>query len=164
MEPEMSQGVDASQSSQDADHTARVDSAAVQTGAPRGARVTQAFAPDSASQSDEAPVVERSSWLRDDDYWRKVTYISATGRRPGDRIATRPLPRPDRFHKRSPLQSIVILTLVIALIILIPVGVVMAARAAAQLTLPSVIPGISQPTASPVNHATVTPTATPKKK
>ncbi len=158
MEPDVSQGVDISQSGQDADHAARMDGAAVQTGAPREARVTRAL------ESDAEPAVERSSWLRDDDYWRKVTYISATGRRPGDRLATRPLPRPDRFRKSSPLRSIVILALVIALIVLIPVGVVMAARAAAQLTLPSVIPGVSQPTVTPVSHATVTSTATPKKK
>ena len=125
---------------------------------PEGARVTRKI--EVAGVSDEAPpTVARGAWLRDDDYWRKVTYMSATGRRASDRPETRPLPRPDRFAARSPLRSLATLALVVALIILIPVGVVAAAQEASKLALPANIPGISQPTEVP---ATLTPSPKPK--
>ncbi len=176
MEPDMSQGVETPPSgqgaSQDVGHAAGADgapthNAGAATGAARAPRITRALDPDEALNGDAPsapPQVEQSAWLRDDDYWRKVTYISATGRRPGDRLATRPLPRPERFRARSSLHSAVILALVIVLIILIPVGVVMAGNAAAHFSIPTTIPGITQPTVTPTFTPAHSPTATPKKK
>lgn len=130
-----------------------------------GARVTRKIEVASFSADDAPPSVERRAWLRDDDYWRKVTYMSATGRRAGDRPPTRPLPRPDRFAARSPWRSLVILALVIALIILIPYGVITVAREASKFVLPGNIPGISQPTAVPPTYTPAPkPTATPHHK
>jgi hypothetical protein len=129
-----------------------------------GVRITHRLASD-ALDDDGPPTVERAAWLRDDDYWRKVTYMSATGRQAAVRPATRPLPRPDRFNKRSPLRSIAILLLVIALIICLPIGVVTAERMASQFVLPGAIPGINQPTEVPATHTPpVKPTATPRHK
>ena len=171
MEPEMLQGVGTPPSGleagQDASHTVEGENASTHTGAARASRITRALEPDGSLTGDAPsapPQVERSAWLRDDDYWRKVTYISATGRRPGDRLATRPLPRPERFRVRSPYRSGAVLALVIALIILIPVGVVMAGNAAAHFSIPTTIPGITQPTVTPTFTPVHTPTATPKKK
>jgi hypothetical protein len=135
------------------------------TGAVSGARVTRKIEVASVREDDAPPSVERAAWLRDDDYWRKVTYMSATGRHPGVQPSTRPLPRPDRFAARSPLRSLMILALVVALIILIPIGVVTAAREASKLILPANFPGISQPTEVPPTHTPgPKPTATPQHK
>lgn len=130
-----------------------------------GARVTRKIEVAGVREDDPPPSVDRGAWLRDDDYWRKVTYMSATGRRAGDRPPTRPLPRPDRFAARSPLRSLMILALVVALVVLIPFGVVTAAREASKLVLPANIPGISQPTEVPPTHTPAPkPTATPHHK
>ena len=133
--------------------------------APLGPRITHRLASDALDDDEGPPSVHRAAWLRDDDYWRKVTFMSATGRRPGERPTARPLPRPDRFAARSPVRSVAILALVVALIILIPIGVITAERVASQIILPANIPGISQPTAAPPTHTpTVKPTATPRHK
>jgi hypothetical protein len=167
MDPETSAGVGAPLSGQDA--SAGPPSAGAEMGAspapevaPREARVTRTLASDGAA--DAKPQVERSAWLRDEDYWRKVTYMSATGRRPGDRLATRPLPRPDRFPTPSRLRSTIILSLVIALMILTPIGIIVARNAVSHITIPTTIPGFTQPTVTPAPAPTLTPTATPKKK
>jgi hypothetical protein len=111
--------------------------------------------------SDE-PTVEHKAWLKEDDYWQRSTYIAVTGRQTVSLKQTRPLPRPDRFRKLSLWRSMTIFGLTIALIVLIPLGVIFAQRAAADhLKLPTSIPGLSQPTASPVGTHTITPT--PKK-
>ena len=168
----MSQGADAPLLPQDLSVTTGTEAPRIHADAlrePHEPRVTRApesaSAPASAARSGP-PTVQRSAWLRDDDYWRTVTYMSATGRRPGDKLATRPLPRPERFPVSKPIRSAVVLLIVVALIILIPIGVVIAGNAASHIiTLPNsipAIPGITQPTATPVpTHA---PTPTPKKK
>jgi hypothetical protein len=68
-------------------------------------------------------------------------------------------------------RSVLILALTLALIVVIPLGVVMAQHAAeTHIRLPSSIPGLTQPTAThtathtPVPTATIRPTATPKPK
>jgi len=177
MEPETTQRIDTAAPSQDADyetdHEMNQESAAESApapigGAPREARVTRALAPDETLKGGAEPApasVARAAWLRDEEYWRNVTYISATGRRPGDRPVTRPLPRPDRFQRPEPLRSSAALVLVIALIILIPIGVVVAwHETAGHITIPTSIPGITEPTVTPATTPTLTPTATPKKK
>lgn len=167
MEPEQVQEVDTPPATQDADHGAGANSATPNgaggnPGMPRDARVTRALGPDGALHGDAAPQVERSAWLRDENYWRTVTYMTATGRRPGSQTKSRPLAPPDRFRSSNPLRSAAVLIVVIALIILIPVGVVIAGNvAAAHITIPSNIPGITLPTATPVSHETVTPAVTP---
>ncbi len=117
------------------------------------------------------PTVDSDAWLKHDDYWQRMTYIAVTGRQTAQRPPTRPLPRPHRFRQPSPLRSAVILLLTLALIVLIPLGVVVAQyEAAAHIKLPTSmpnIPGLTRPTAAPTHAPTVTPakpTATPKKK
>lgn len=132
---------------------------------PPAARVTRSLEPESFQR----PLVDRSAWLRDDDYWRTVTYRSATGHLPAVQGPSRPLPRPQRFSATAPFRSGLILLLVIGLVVMIPVGVVVAANVATtHLTLPAIIPGIipstSTPIATPTSHPTVIPTLTPKKK
>lgn len=129
---------------------------------PQAARVTRSLEPEPFAR----PLVDRSAWLRDDDYWRTVTYRSATGHLPAVQSpSSRPLPRPRRFSATSPFRSGLILLLVIGLIVMIPVGVIVAANVATtHLTLPAIIPGIGAPTATPASHPTVIPTLTPKKK
>lgn len=133
---------------------------------PQAARVTRSLEPEPFAR----PLVNRSAWLRDDDYWRTVTYRSATGHLPAAQApSSRPLPRPRRFSAMSPFRSGLILLLVIGLVVMIPVGVIVAANVAVtHLTLPANIPGISAPTvaptATPASHPTVIPTLTPKKK
>lgn len=158
MDPDASQGYDVSADIEQGQAAASPPVAA------SGVRITHRLASD-ALDDDGPPTVERAAWLRDDDYWRKVTYMSATGRHAAERAATRPLPRPDRFRKRSPLRSLIILALVIGLIVLIPIGVVTAERMASQIVLPANIPGINQPTEVPATHTPpLKPTATPKHK
>jgi hypothetical protein len=167
MEPEMSQGVDDPSSGQGAGLAEGRDAPPAHTGAPRDPHVTQTLEPDTTLTGGDGatpPAVKQSAWLKDDDYWRNVTYMSATGRHPASRPATRPLPRPDRFPTPSRLRSGVVLILVIALIILVPVGVVMAGNAASHFTIPGNIPGISPPTVTSTPIPTHAPTATPKKK
>ncbi len=169
MEPEQSHEVGVPSAEQDADHAGAADSVLAPTQAPHGERGARALASEAAANGETAPHVERSAWLRDDDYWRTVTYMAATGKRPSIRFASRPLPAPDRFRPSSPARSMVVLALVVALIILIPVGVVVAENiASAHLSLPSKFPGITLPTSTPAISGTVTPTvaptATPKKK
>lgn len=118
------------------------------------------------TKSDERPTVESDAWLRQDDYLQRMTYIAVTGRHTAQRPPTRPLPRPHRFRPPSRTRSIVILALTLALIVLIPIGVIVAQReASAKIKLPTSIPGLTQPT--PTHAPTSTPakpTATPKKK
>lgn len=119
-------------------------------------------------KDDDHPTVQSEAWLKQDDYWQRTTYIAVTGRHTAQRPPTRPLPRPNRFRRPSPLRSVVILALTLALMALIPIGVLVAQReAAAHIKIPTSIPGLSQPTATPTHAATTTPvkpTATPKKK
>jgi hypothetical protein len=107
---------------------------------------------------DEQPTVEHQAWLKQDDYWQRTTYIAVTGRQTAMSPYTRPLPRPERFRKVSAWRSLLILALTIALIVLIPLGVITAQReAATHIKLPSSIPGLTQPTPQ------LTPSVTPKK-
>jgi hypothetical protein len=168
MEPKISQDADAPLLPQDLSVATGTEAPRVHADMPREPRVTRALESASAPASDARTgpnTVQQSAWLRDDDYWRTVTYMSATGRRPGDKLATRPLPRPERFPASRPIRSAVVLLIVVALIILIPIGVVIAGSAASHITIPNIIPaipGINQPTATPVpTHA---PTPAPKKK
>lgn len=117
--------------------------------------------------ADDRPTVETRAWLKQDDYWKRTTYIAVTGRQTAAAPGTRPLPRPQRFRQRSLVRSLLILTLTLALIVLIPIGVVVAQReASAHIKLPKNIPGLTQPTPTltPAPTATTKPTATPKKK
>ncbi|HEX9039108.1 MAG TPA: hypothetical protein VF808_19150 [Ktedonobacterales bacterium] len=133
--------------------------------APGGARITRKIEAAGDFDDDGPPTVERAAWLRDDDYWRKVTYMSATGKRPAARAETRPLSRPGRAAPPSRMRSLAILALVVGFMIVVPVGVATAAREASRLVFPSNIPGISQPTTVPATLTpTVKPTATPKRK
>ncbi len=126
---------------------------------------------ETPDDADERPTVETQAWLKKDDYWQRTTYIAVTGRHTAAAPQTRPLPRPRRFRRPSPLRSLLILALTVALIVLIPIGVVIAQReATTHIKLPNSIPGLSQPTAThtathtPTPTATIKPTATPKKK
>jgi hypothetical protein len=114
------------------------------------------------------PTVESQAWLKQDDYWQRTTYIAVTGRHTAAAPPTRPLPRPHRFRKSSRVRSILVLALTLALIVVIPMGVVMAQRAAeTHITLPTGIPGLTEPTQpihTPTPTATIKPTVTPKKK
>jgi hypothetical protein len=122
--------------------------------------------PDSAGGV--RPTVESQAWLKQDDYWQRTTYIAVTGRHTAAAPPTRPLPRPHRFRKSSRVRSILVLALTLALIVVIPMGVVMAQRAAqTHITLPTNIPGLTEPTQpihTPAATATIKPTVTPKKK
>ncbi len=169
MEQEKSHEMDVPSAEQDADLAGTAESAVAPPRAPRSERVTRALASEGAAESEMTPQVEKSAWLRDDDYWRTVTFMAATGKRPSIQLPSRPLPVPDRFRPSSPTRSMAVLALVVALIILIPLGVVVAGDiASAYITLPAKIPGISLPTITPANSGTLTPTvaptATPKKK
>lgn len=120
------------------------------------------------SLDDERPTVEHRSWLKQDDYWQRTTYTAITGRHTRAARPTRPLPRPRRFRRPSPVRSAIVLALTLALIVLIPLGVVVAQREAqAHIQLPSSIPGLTEPTPTHTPRPTVTPTvkptATPKK-
>lgn len=138
---------------------ARRDLGATAPGDPQRARVTRALEP----ATDAAEVsVSRRLWIKEEDYWRKITYMSATGRRPSVSPPSRALPRPDRFRRWSPLTSLVVLALVVGLVVFIAVGVVMAERVAASITLPGAVPGLTLPTTTPTHHATVTPTVPAK--
>ena len=114
------------------------------------------------------PTVESRAWLKQDDYWQRTTYIAVTGRHTAVAPPTRPLPRPRRFRKSSRVRSALVLALTLALIVVIPMGVVLAQRAAeTHITLPSSIPGLTEPTQAshtPTPTATIKPTVTPKKK
>lgn len=115
----------------------------------------------SEEELDLQPTVERQAWIKEDDYWARTTYIAATGRQTAKRPATQPLPRPERFHRPSRVRSGLTLALLVALVILIPMGVVTAQRAAAtHIHLPTSIPGISQPTTAPTVSPTIAPTKT----
>jgi hypothetical protein len=139
-----------------------------------GASVMTSAAEISAERLDgdaERPTVESAAWLKQDDYWKRTTYIAVTGRQTAAAPHTRPLPRPRRFRRPSHIRSMLVLALMLALIVLIPVGVVVAQReASARIKLPTsipAIPGFSQPTVAPTHAPTTTPvkpTATPKKK
>lgn len=125
------------------------------------------IADELAPDADDRPTVETRAWLKQDDYWKRTTYIAVTGRHTAAAPGTRPLPRPKRFQRRSRVRSLLILALTLALIVLIPLGVVVAQQeAAAHIKLPTNIPGLSQPTPTltPAPTATTKPTATPKKK
>ncbi|HEX8983295.1 MAG TPA: hypothetical protein VF792_11025 [Ktedonobacterales bacterium] len=141
------------------------DSAREELGIPAHASQThtstlQDMAESFPEESDE-PTVEHKAWLKDDDYWQRSTYIAVTGRQTVSLKQTRPLPRPDRFRKFSLWRSVTIFGLTIALIVLIPLGVIFAQRTASEhLKLPTSIPGLS-PTVTPVRTHTITPT--PKK-
>jgi hypothetical protein len=163
MEPELPQRASDPPSGGDAGQDVEAGGAPSAGSHPRG-RVTRAL--DPAGEPDheaEPPQVERSAWLKDDNFWRTETYMTATGRRPSVQAAARPLPPPRRFRAPTPLRSAMVLLLVLALMVLIPIGVVMAGReAAGHLTLPGKIPGITVPTLTPI-HPNATPSATPKK-
>lgn len=121
------------------------------------------------SDAGEHPTVAHQSWLKDDDYWQRTTYIALTGRHTRVAQPTRPLPRPHRFRRPSPVRSAVVLALTLALILLIPLGVVVAQHEAqAHIQLPSQlpnIPGLTEPTHTPrpTHTPTVKPTTTPTK-
>lgn len=115
------------------------------------------------------PTVAHQSWLKQDDYWQRTTYTAITGRHTRSARPTRPLPRPRRFRRPAPMRSAVVLALTLALIVLIPLGVVIAQREAqAHIQLPSQlpnVPGLTEPTHTPrpTVTPTVKPTATPTK-
>ena len=157
------------------------------TGSDRGDRGTgyddygQALAPNAPStpslsateiadevleDDDQQPTVEHRAWLKKDDYWRRTTYIAVTGRHTAALPRTRRLPPPRRFRNPRPVRSGLVLALVIALIVLIPFGIVAMQRQVANIHLPSNIPGVTVPTPShtPTPTVTVKPTSTPKKK
>ena len=121
-------------------------------------------------QIGDHPTVGRQAWLKQDDYWQRTTYIAVTGRQSRLPRTTRALPRPRRFRKPTPLRSGLTLALTLALIVLIPMGVVMAQREAqTHIKLPTSIPnipGLVEPTATHTPHptatATIRPTATPR--
>jgi hypothetical protein len=140
---------------------------------PRGAASTREpvtaaeIADETLDDDDERPTVETQAWLKKDDYWQRTTYIAVTGRQTAAAPHTRPLPRPHRFRRPSPLRSTLILTLTLALIVLIPLGVIFAQHEAEiHIKLPTSIPGLTQPAAThtPAPSATARPTTTPKKK
>lgn len=115
---------------------------------------------------DTRPTVEHRAWLRQDDYWKRTTYIAATGRHTRSAPKTRQLPRPKRFRGPTPIRSSLTFVLIVALIVLVPIGVIRARSwAESHIVLPSTIPGISQPTAThtatPAKSVKKTPT--PKK-
>lgn len=120
------------------------------------------------NKDEDRPTVQSEAWLTQDDYWQRTTYIAVTGRHTAQRPPTRPLPRPNRFRRSSPLRSVIVLALTLALIVLIPIGVMVAQReAATKIKIPTNIPGLTQPTVAPTHVPTATPakpTATPKKK
>lgn len=134
--------------------------------AARAASASTHSAPRALPEEEERPTVEHGAWLKQDDYWKRTTYIAVTGRQTAAAPASRPLPRPKRFRKPAPVRSSLVLLLMLALIVLIPIGVFAAQRyAETHITLPSNIPGIAQPkTATPSPTRPVKPTATPKKK
>lgn len=140
------------------------------TGAPQFAAHAEMAAAQPAEESlpemDERPTVEHDAWLKQDDYWKRTTYIALTGRQTASAPASRPLPRPSRFHKPSLVRSSLTLLLTLALIALIPIGVLAAQRyAESHIKLPTSIPGIVHPkTPTPTATKPVKPTATPKKK
>jgi len=121
------------------------------------------------SEAGDHPTVAHQSWLKQDDYWQRTTYTAITGRHTRSAQPTRPLPRPRRFRRPSPMRSAVVLALTLALIVLIPLGVVVAQREAqAHIQLPSQlpnIPGLAEPTHTPrpTVSPTVKPTTTPAK-
>ena len=142
---------------------------------PAGTRADSASAGaagEALSEVDERPTVEHGAWLKQDDYWKRTTYVAATGRQTASAPASRPMPRPSRFRKPAPVRSSFLLLLTLALIVLIPLGVLAAQRyGEAHIKLPTNIlniPGIVQPhTPTSVSTRTTTPvkpTATPKKK
>jgi hypothetical protein len=150
---------------------ARIPAPAADFGAERLARDAGDEVEDEVEDEDDRPTVESHAWLKRDDYWQRTTYIAVTGRHTATAPQTRPLPRPRRFRKPAPVRSVLILALTLALIVVIPLGVVMAQRAGeTQIKLPTSIPGLTQPTAThtathtPVPTATIRPTATPKSK
>lgn len=119
------------------------------------------------SDEGERPTVESRAWLKQDDYWQRTTYIAVTGRHTASAPPTRPLPRPHRFRKSSRVRSLLTLALTLALIVVIPVGVLLAQHAAeTHIKLPTSIPGLTAPTPTHTPAPTVTakPTPTPKKK
>lgn len=130
-----------------------------ETGSPR---ISSGPATDATSTN-----IDRASWIQEDDSFRTVMYMSATGKHPVIGGPTVPLYRPTRFRSASPLRSMVILLLVVGLIIIIPVGVILADRATSNIQLPGLpaIPGVSA-TATPLltPSITVSPTKTPTKK
>lgn len=145
----------------------RPQTEATSDGLTHGHMTLEEIADELPPDADERPTVEHQAWLKQDDYWKRTTYIAVTGRQTAAAPHTRPLPRPHRFRRRSPVRSVLILALTLALIVLIPVGVVVAQReAATHIKLPTSIPGLSQPTPTltPAPTATTKPTATPKKK
>jgi hypothetical protein len=128
-----------------------------------GEQTSDAAAERLVSDAGDLPTVAHQSWLKEDDYWQRTTYIAITGRHTRVAQPTRPLPRPRRFRRPSPVRSVVVLALTLTLIVLIPLGVVVAqheAQAHIQLPagLPS-IPGLTEPTHTP--RPTITPTVKP---
>lgn len=116
-------------------------------------------------EDDKSPTVKHQAWLKNDDYWQRSTYIALTGRQTAAPHQTRPIPRPERFQKQSTLRSLTILGLTLALIVFIPIGVIVANNlGATHLKMPTSLPGLAQPTTTPVSTHTVTATPTPKKK
>lgn len=133
----------------------------------RGSAASSESADRLLPEEDDRPTVEHRAWLRQDDYWKRTTYIAATGRHTATAPQMRALPRPNRFRQPTPIRSAIVLLLIVGMIVLIPVGVGRAQHwAETHITLPSTIPGITTPapthTTTPGKRAT--PTATPKKK
>ncbi len=131
----------------------------------RAERTAAASTMEALQQEEGHPTVEHRAWLRPDDYWKRTTYVAITGRLSATAPQSRALPRPSRFHKPTPVRSSLVLVLIVALIVLIPIGVVVAQHyAEAHIKLPTNIPGITQPqTATPAPTHAAKPTATPKK-
>lgn len=107
--------------------------------------------------------IDRSSWIQEDDSVRAVLYMSATGKHPLIGGPTVPLYRPNRFHSPSPLRSMVILLVVVALIIVIPIGVILADRATSSIQIPGISGGSATETPATTTTPAVTVTVTPKK-
>jgi hypothetical protein len=107
------------------------------------------------------PVVGPDQWLDEPRYW-----LADYQRVP--RPKTRPLSRPVRFRKVSPLKSAIKLLLALALIVVLTIGLALAVNAGVQagttffqqLTTPS--KPLVTPTTTPA--PTLAPTATPKPK
>jgi hypothetical protein len=124
---------------------------------PNGLVLPEELLPDPGSP----PVVGPDQWLDEPRYW-----LADYQRVP--RPKTRPLSRPVRFRKVSPLKSAIKLLLALALIVVLTIGLALAVNAGVQagttlfqqLTTPSM--PLVTPTTTPA--PTLAPTATPKKK
>lgn len=119
------------------------------------------IAGESLGALDITPSVAHQAWLKEDDYWQRTTFVAATGRQTAVLPKRRRLPRPTRFQSKSPWSSLIVLGLTVALMVLIPLGVLLAQREGESLIrLPTTLPFLVQPTPTNTPHAK--PTLAPK--